>query len=203
MVNPRKAYPVDPGLIPIYERTGRSNIGHALESAVFIELERRGAEIGYVRTKNGLEVDFLAREPDGTESLIQVCTDVSDALTHEREVRSLEEAAAEFPGAMPHGRRCWRSFSGSLRPHSQRVITIPCLGLQLRLRMLTGGRPRRRKIPQTQARFGDDSQAPTPPLLLPLLQNFPANASFCLRSYLFSVSLTGFPLGLENSGIPR
>ncbi len=101
MVNPRKAYPVDPGLIPIYERTGRSNSGHALESAVFIELERRGAEIGYVRTKDGHEVDFIAREPDGTESLIQVCADVSDALTHEREVRSLVAASVAFPRANP------------------------------------------------------------------------------------------------------
>jgi uncharacterized protein len=41
MVNPRKAYPVDPGPIPVFDRTGRSNIGHALETAVLIELERR------------------------------------------------------------------------------------------------------------------------------------------------------------------
>ena len=27
MVNPRKAYPIDPGLIPIYERGGRDNLG--------------------------------------------------------------------------------------------------------------------------------------------------------------------------------
>ena len=31
MVNPRKAYPVDPGLIPVFDRTGRANLGHALE----------------------------------------------------------------------------------------------------------------------------------------------------------------------------
>ncbi len=48
MVNPRKAYPVDPGLIPLYERAGRSNLGHALETAVFLELERRGYEAAYV-----------------------------------------------------------------------------------------------------------------------------------------------------------
>lgn len=61
MVNPRKAYPVDPGLIPVYERTGRPNLGHALETAVLIELERRGCEVAYVRTKEGFEVDFIAR----------------------------------------------------------------------------------------------------------------------------------------------
>lgn len=29
MVNPRKAYPIDPGLIPLYERTGRKHGGWA------------------------------------------------------------------------------------------------------------------------------------------------------------------------------
>ncbi len=33
MVHPRKIYPVDPGLIPIYERAGRPNLGAALETA--------------------------------------------------------------------------------------------------------------------------------------------------------------------------
>jgi hypothetical protein len=35
MVNPRKAYPVDPGLIPVYDRVGRANVGHALETAAY------------------------------------------------------------------------------------------------------------------------------------------------------------------------
>ena len=65
MVNLRKVYPVDPGLILVYERTGRLNLGHALETAVLIELERRGYEVSYVRTREGLEVDFLARSPGG------------------------------------------------------------------------------------------------------------------------------------------
>ena len=32
MVNPRKVYPVDPGLIPVFDRAGRDNTGHALET---------------------------------------------------------------------------------------------------------------------------------------------------------------------------
>ena len=50
MVNPRKAYPIDPGLIPIYEPVGRDNLGHALETAVLIELSRRGCAVRYFRT---------------------------------------------------------------------------------------------------------------------------------------------------------
>jgi len=101
MVNPRKAYPVDPGLIPIYERTGRANLGHALETAVLIELERRGYETAYVRTPAGWEVDFIATTPGAQPLLLQVCLELTDPATREREVRALAEAAAASPKGTP------------------------------------------------------------------------------------------------------
>jgi uncharacterized protein len=99
MVNPRKVYPVDPGLIPVFDLTGRSNTGHALETAVLVELERRKAEITYVKTPGGFEVDFLARYPSGEMELIQVCADAGDPETTRRELRSLVEAGSLFPKA--------------------------------------------------------------------------------------------------------
>lgn len=99
MVNPRKAYPVDPGLIPVFDRTGRSNVGHALETAVLIELERRRCEVSYVRTPGGFEVDFLARDGEGNTELIQVCADASDPDTARRELRALAEAGELHPHA--------------------------------------------------------------------------------------------------------
>ncbi len=99
MVNPRKAYPVDPGLIPVFDRTGRANIGQALETAVLIELERRRSEVTYVRTVQGYEVDFLTREADGGRELIQVCADASEPSTAERELRALVAAGEQFPDA--------------------------------------------------------------------------------------------------------
>jgi hypothetical protein len=101
MVNPRKAYPVDPGLIPVYERAGRANLGRALETAVLLELERRGCEVGYVRTSEGYEVDFHARDPEGRVWLIQVSAEVRDAATRQREVRALASAAETWPEATP------------------------------------------------------------------------------------------------------
>jgi hypothetical protein len=97
MVNPRKVYPVDPGLIPVFDRSGRSNLGHALETAVRIELERRGLGSSYVRTKDGFEVDFLARSAEGPEALIQVCLDLAETGAMEREIRGLLSAAKEHP----------------------------------------------------------------------------------------------------------
>lgn len=96
-VNPRKVYPADSGLIPVFDRSGKANVGPALETAVFVELQRRRAEVTYVKTQGGFEVDFLARYPDGTEELIQVCASVDDTETLAREVRALEDA--EYPRA--------------------------------------------------------------------------------------------------------
>ena len=99
MVNPRKIYPIDPALIPLFDRTGRANEGHALETAVAIELQRRGAELFYVKTPRGREVDFLARYPEGTEELVQVAARFDEPATLERELRALAEAAEMFPRA--------------------------------------------------------------------------------------------------------
>ena len=99
MVNPRKVYPVDTGLMPIFDRTGRANLGHALETAVLVELERRGMEVTYVKTADGYEVDFLARTPDGQRELIQVSADLSDENTARRELRALLAAGEEHPDA--------------------------------------------------------------------------------------------------------
>jgi predicted AAA+ superfamily ATPase len=99
--NPRKIYPVDTGMIGAFDRTGRSNVGHALETVVLHELDRRQAEVGYVRTGTGHEVDFLARFHGGREELIQVCADTGPAETRERELRALEEALREHPRATP------------------------------------------------------------------------------------------------------
>ena len=98
-VNPRKAYPADTALIQVFDRSGKPNIGHALETAVFIELQRRRTDVAYVKTANGFEVDFLARHSDGSEDLIQVCASVDSPETLAREVRALQDAATSYPRA--------------------------------------------------------------------------------------------------------
>jgi predicted AAA+ superfamily ATPase len=97
--NPRKLYPVDPGLAAAFDVSGRPNTGHALETVVLHEADRRSADLGYVKTADGLEVDFLLRAPGVTPELIQVCADVSDPGTLERELRALQAASAEHPRA--------------------------------------------------------------------------------------------------------
>jgi len=97
--NPRKIYPADPGLIPAFDASGRANLGHALETAVLNELERRRAEVGYVKTAEGLEVDFLVRYRTGDQELIQVCASLKSPETVARELRALAATAREHPRA--------------------------------------------------------------------------------------------------------
>lgn len=99
MVNPRKAYPVDPGLIPLYERAGREHHGRALETAVLLELERRAYSVDWLRTADGWEVDFFAERADDPPLLVQVSLHTVMDATWEREVRSLEAAARARPEA--------------------------------------------------------------------------------------------------------
>ncbi len=101
MVNPRKAYPVDPALIALFERSGRTHHGRALETAVMLELERRGWDVAYVRTPEGFEVDFLAHRAGEKPLLVQVCLESEGDETWERELRALSAAAAVHPEARP------------------------------------------------------------------------------------------------------
>ena len=131
MVNPRKVHPVDPGLIPIFDQTGRANRGHALESAVRVELERRRMQVTYVKTKDGFEVDFLARPAGGRPALIQVAAELADAETRSREIRALLAARAEHPGASLHLVTLTPEFSGEVpeeievHPAWQWLLTVP------------------------------------------------------------------------------
>lgn len=98
-VNPRKVYPIDTGLIAVFERSGRENMGHALETAVCLELERRGYEMGWVRTAAGAEVDFFAERHGDQPILLQVSLETSSQQTWEREIGALQEAATQYPDA--------------------------------------------------------------------------------------------------------
>jgi uncharacterized protein len=101
MVNPRRSYPIDPAPIALFDRSGREQVGRALETVVLIELHRRGWEVTWVRTASGWEVDFIAHRADDPPLLIQVSLDTEAPETWDREMRALEEAAAAHPNARP------------------------------------------------------------------------------------------------------
>lgn len=96
----KKIYGVDTGVAAVLGfRPGRDE-GRLWENVVAIALhkkELRGeAHIFFWRNAQNEEVDFVVREGLKVTSLIQVCRDVSDPKTRNREIRALLKAGVEL-----------------------------------------------------------------------------------------------------------
>lgn len=98
--SPQKVYLVDNGFVSAKAFSLSDNLGRLLENQVFVELLRRGYDtersLFYYRSRNDREVDFVTRDGNRIESLIQVCYDLSSPKTEKREVDSLVECAGEL-----------------------------------------------------------------------------------------------------------
>ncbi|MBW6455418.1 MAG: AAA family ATPase [Trueperaceae bacterium] len=86
--------------LPVAEETLHQMLHH-LETAVLIELERRGYAAVWVRVGDDLEVDFLAEHQVADDLVVQVSLDTESDATWEREIRSLQAAAEAYPNARP------------------------------------------------------------------------------------------------------
>ncbi len=96
LVNPRKVYIIDNGLVTATAFPWEENRGFYLENIVFIELLRRGGEIFYYKTLEGFEVDFLVWKENKIYNLIQVTQTLGSKETLEREKRALISAMSEL-----------------------------------------------------------------------------------------------------------
>ena len=61
--NPRKVYPIDPGLIDLFDRRGQRQLGQRLETVVALELWPRGCSASYGLTPEREEVDVVVLDP--------------------------------------------------------------------------------------------------------------------------------------------
>jgi len=95
MVNPRKIYAIDTGLVRACSRSPKPDWGRLLENLVFLELRRRQPVIEYYKTLGGREVDFIVTGSDGGKTLVQAAADLTDADTRARELKALDEAMGE------------------------------------------------------------------------------------------------------------
>lgn len=94
--NPKKIYCIDHSFATSIGSGVLVNSGHLLENLVYTALRRKTAEISYVKTKSGKEVDFIVRFPDRRRMLIQVCESTVDRQTRTREISALAEAMSEL-----------------------------------------------------------------------------------------------------------
>lgn len=93
-VSNKKIYIIDNGMRSKVTFITGTDKGRLLENMVYIELIRRGYEVYFYKTKNNLEIDFFI--PDNNNQLIQVCYDLSQPKTLNREIRALEKANQEL-----------------------------------------------------------------------------------------------------------
>ena len=90
ILNPKKSYFIDNGLVRRVGFSFSDNLGHLLENLVFIELMRRGKTVFY--HKNGQECDFVLVEGKIVTTAIQVTYAMPNEKTRKREVDGLMEA---------------------------------------------------------------------------------------------------------------
>jgi len=97
-VNNRKIYAIDHGLVTAMTNSKSYNTGRLLETMAYNQLRRKyGREqIFYYKTSGGHEIDFVALERGQVVELIQVCEQLTDPATQERETRASLSAMQEL-----------------------------------------------------------------------------------------------------------
>ncbi len=97
-VNNRKIYAIDHGLVTAMTSARSYNTGRLLETMVYNQLRRKyGREqIFYYKTSSGYEIDFVTLEHGQAGELIQVCAQLDQPSTKERETRAALAAMQEL-----------------------------------------------------------------------------------------------------------
>src|SRR3989344_2726199 len=88
-----KIYFIDNGILTSNKI---DDLGRLLENLVFLELIRREIDISYYQTSQNEEIDFLIKKDKKVTQLIQVCYDLSNFMTKDREFKSLLKTSEEF-----------------------------------------------------------------------------------------------------------
>lgn len=100
MASNKKIYCVDNGFISAKAFKFSPDMGQLYENVVAIELKKLEmdgvANIYFWKSKQQEEVDFVVKQGLKVTHLIQVCFDVSDVKTKEREIRALIKAGKEL-----------------------------------------------------------------------------------------------------------
>ena len=92
----KKSYSIDTGLRNAVSFKFSEEFGRLAENIVFLELLRRGKEVFFWKNKKQQEVDFVIKDGLKPINLIQVCWNVKNEKTKQRETESLLSAMEIF-----------------------------------------------------------------------------------------------------------
>ena len=101
VISPKKVYVVDQGICNFLSFKLSKDTGKLFENIVCIELLRRksinsGLEVYYWKDYQQNEVDFVVKHGPKIKTLIQVCHNLSENETKEREIKGLIKAGKEL-----------------------------------------------------------------------------------------------------------
>lgn len=119
--DPIKTYVIDTGLRSVAARSPNDDTGKLLENMVYLELQRRGHAVWYYREE--AEVDFIVTEAFRPTCAIQVCADLSDPDTRERELRAMKECLERL--ALKAGTIVSWDHEEHIRTGDMRIQVIP------------------------------------------------------------------------------
>ena len=100
--NPKKVYCADHALALAMSGSMTDDYGKVLENIIFMQLRRETDKIYYGKTPSGYEIDFVTLERgqqisgDRLPRLVQVCADMDEPETRERELRALQEGMSLY-----------------------------------------------------------------------------------------------------------
>jgi predicted AAA+ superfamily ATPase len=94
IINDRKVYAIDTGLINAVAFNFSENRGRNIENIIFLELKRRALDIFYYKGKN--ECDFVVRKGSKISEAIQVTQSLDNPAVEKREIAGLLEAMEKF-----------------------------------------------------------------------------------------------------------
>jgi hypothetical protein len=126
--SPRKVYAIDHYLSAAAGFRFSEQRGKVLENIVAVELLRRQAadpslEFYYWKDATSGEVDFVLKKGTNVSELFQVCVDPSEAVTVDRERRSLLKAMNVF--GLRRGTVLTEDFGDEFRTGTQKILYLP------------------------------------------------------------------------------
>jgi len=120
IVNPKKIYSIDTGMINANSASFSEDSGRLLENAVFLALKRTRNEIFYFKEKK--ECDFLAVNRGKVITAIQACHEINEN-NKEREISGLVEAMEKF--GLDEGLIITSNQSDTLNISGRKIIIKP------------------------------------------------------------------------------
>lgn len=119
---PRKVYCIDTGLSNVLGFKSSRNHGRIMENIVFLELKNRGKDILYWADAN-CEADFVIRENHEIKEMIQVCYDIKEFDTKQREIKALLKGMSAF--GLTEGLIITYNYEGSENIDGKRIVFTP------------------------------------------------------------------------------